>query len=298
MEPSPMMAELLVDANDTFDIEHTEAFEAGDWFAAADHADSHGATTHDGVDEVVEYVYEPPAFDVMVQVMGMVSAHGRELTADETELVTLLACLRSQNQAHIGVIHEAIAPDVQHKTVKNRISNLRKRLGVGSDGADLLPNAQTGRNARSEYIVSNLVLTDVDLLEHRLHTAHTLGSTDALRVLRDGLDLMNGPLFRARKGFDGWPHSEGITVAMTATIQSYATRLIELAVEVDDIALVVRTTAAAGRVLDNPVSEFPFRQVEQAYAEACGDDDLAASVAAARRKLLDYMNNQDSLATG
>jgi len=33
-------------------------------------------------------------------------------------------------------------------------------------------------------------------------------------------------------------------------VQIYATRLIYLAVDVDDIALVIRTTATAGRVLE------------------------------------------------
>lgn len=146
------------------------------------------------------------------------------------------------------------------------------------------------------YEISPLVLTDVDLLEHRLHTAHTLGSTDALRVLRDGLDLMHGPLFRARKGFDGWPHTEGVVQAMTVVITNYARQLIELAVEVDDIALVVRTSAAAGRVLDNPAVESPFRQVEEQYAEACGDEQLIASVKGARQRLLEYLRDEDSLA--
>ena len=147
------------------------------------------------------------------------------------------------------------------------------------------------------YTVSPLVLTDVDLLEHRLHTAHTLGSTDALRVLADGLNLMSGPLFRARKGFDGWPHTEGVVQAMTAVITNYARYLIELAADVDDIALVVRTSASAGRVLDNPAVEGPFRQVEEEYAEACGDEQLIASVECARKRLLEYLRHEDSLAT-
>ncbi|WP_395156960.1 hypothetical protein, partial [Ilumatobacter sp.] len=113
----------------------------------------------------------------------------------------------------------------------------------------------------------------------------------------EGLELMEGPLFRAQKGFDGWPQSEGVVVAMTTIITNYALMLIDLAVEVDDFALVARTTAAAGQVLDNPVSEFPFRQKEEEYAEACGDDQLVASVGAAREKLLAYLRDEDSLAT-
>jgi nucleoid-associated protein YgaU len=264
-----------------------------------------GASTGDGEprseapedEDLVEFFeYRPPAHDVVVQVMGNVRTHGADLTADETELLALLTCLRHRTEIHIGLVHESIAPERAKKTVENRVSRLRGRLGVGSDGRDLLPEASSGRNGRSHYLVSPLVLTDVDLLEHRYHTADTLGSTDALTVLRDGLELMEGPLFRARKGFDGWPQSEGVVVSMTAIVQSYATRLIGLAVDVDDIALVIRTTATAGRVLDNPLSEFPMRQAEQAYAGACGDTELLASVEGARQRLIEYIDTDDALA--
>ena len=254
------------------------------------------APGHGVGDEFVDPVYEPPRHDVVVQVMGNVQTHGADLTADETELLALLTCLRHRTEIHIGLVHESIAPDRKKKTIENRVSRLRSRLGVGSDGNDLLPESSSGRNGRSHYMVSPLVVTDVDLLEHRYHVADTLSSADALDVMRDGLSLMEGPLFRARKGFDGWPQSEGVVVAMTAIVQSYATRLIELAVDVDDIALVIRTTATAGRVLDNPLSEFPMRQAEQAYAEACGDSELLASVEGARQRLIEYIDADDAFA--
>ena len=247
-------------------------------------------------EDIEAFEYQPPNHDVVIQVMGNVKTHGANLTADESELLALLTCLRHRTEIHIGLVHESIAPERAKKTVENRMSRLRGRLGVGSDGNDLLPEASSGRNGRSQYLVSPLVLTDVDLLEHRYHTAETLASSDALIVMRDGLELMEGPLFRARKGFDGWPQSEGVVVAMTAIVQSYATRLIGLAVDVDDIALVIRTTATAGRVLDNPLSEFPMRQAELAYAEACGDTDLLASVEGARRRLIEYIDADDALA--
>jgi hypothetical protein len=107
---------------------------------------------------------------------------------------------------------------------------------------------------------------------------------------------MEGPFFRARAGFN-WVHSEGVVASMTSVVTNYARMLIELAVEVDDIPLVCRTTAAAGRVLDNPVAEFPFRQIEEQYAEACGDEGLLASVDTARERLRKYLRDDDALAT-
>ena len=269
--------------------------------ASADEPEEGPAPTpHDETadDAVPDYEYEPPPHDVLLRLMGNVAVEGCDLTYDDVELLGVMTCLRGRTEIHIDLIQNLIAPDSVRKTVENRIGRLRKKLGVGSDDFDLLPAASsTGRGLNAIYDVSPLVLTDVDLLEHRLHTAHGLGSTDALRVLADGLDFMAGPLFRARKGFDGWPHTEGVVQAMTAVVSNYARDLIELAAEVDDIALVVRTSACAGHVLDNPAVEAPFRQVEAEYAEACGDEQLIASVECARKRLLDHLRHEDSLAS-
>ena len=291
-EPSEMMTEMLAE---------TEAHQvaiAASYDDAMTGEEDGGSGGGDGDDVVPEFEYRAPSFDVLLKVMGNARTEGADLNANETELLGVLACLRGHKAVDLGLVHEAIAPTRERKTVENRISALRRKLGVGSNGEDLLPAIGTGgRIQHLFYELSRLVVTDVDLLEHRLHTAHELGSNDARRVLTDGLVLMQGPLFRAQKGFDGWPQSEGVVVAMTTIVTNYALMLIDLAVEVDDFALVARTTAAAGQVLDNPVSEFTIRQKEEEYAEACGDEDLAASVSAARQKLLTYLRDEDSLAT-
>ena len=79
-------------------------------------------------------------------------------------------------------------------------------------------------------------------------------------------------------------------------IQNYACRLVELAAEADDAALVLETTKTVSCVLDNPLAEFPIRQAEQAFADASGNDDLLASVERARRKLLEHIDNDDTFA--
>ena len=67
-----------------------------------------------------------------------------------------MTCLRHRTEIHIGLVHESIAPDRKKKTIENRVSRLRSRLGVGSDGNDLLPESSSGRNGRSHYMVSPL----------------------------------------------------------------------------------------------------------------------------------------------
>ena len=287
-EPSEMMTKMLAE---------TEAHQVA-IVASYDETVTGEEVGVDGDDVVAEFEYRAPLFDVLLKVMGNARSEGADLNANETELLGVLACLRGRKAVDLGLVHEAIAPTRERKTVENRISALRRKLGVGSNGEDLLPAIGAGgRVQHLFYELSRLVVTDVDLLEHRLHIAYELGSNDARRVLTDGLVLMEGPLFRAQKGFDGWPQSEGVVVAMTTIVTNYALMLIDLAVEVDDFALVARTTAAAGQVLDNPVSEFTIRQKEEEYAEACGDEKLVASVSAAREKLLSYLRDEDSLAT-
>jgi hypothetical protein len=290
-EPSEMMTEMLAET----EAHHVAIAASYDEAVSGDLLDDQA---DDASDDVPEFEYRAPSFDVLLKVMGNARTEGVDLSANETELLGVLACLRGHKAVDLGLVHEAIAPTRERKTVENRISALRRKLGVGSDGEDLLPAIGTGGRIQHLFFeLSRLVVTDVDLLEHRLHTAHELGSNDARRVLTDGLVLMEGPLFRAQKGFDGWPQSEGVVVAMTTIVTNYALMLIDLAVEVDDFALVARTTAAAGQVLDNPVSEFTIRQKEEEYAEACGDEELVASVSAAREKLLTYLRDEDSLAT-
>jgi nucleoid-associated protein YgaU len=293
LEPSEMMIAMLAETEPVAD--HSSEVQQLDVAGPGLVGDSGDTNSDlDDLDTVSEFEYTAPTYDVLLRVMGNVRTEGIDLSANDTELLGVLACLRGHASVDLGLVHEAIAPNRERKTVENRLSALRRRLGVGSNGEDLLP--ATGPTARF-FELSRLVVSDVDLLEHRLYSAHQLGSNDARKVLEAGLALMQGPLFRAQKGFDGWPQSEGVVVAMTTVITNYALMLIELAVEVDDFALVARTTAAAGQVLDNPVSEFPFRQKEEEYAEACGDDVLVASVDAARDKLLAYLRDEDSLAT-
>ena len=126
----------------------TELIEPDDLFAsvlaAAEGSDE--ATTQGRRDLTVE-PYEPPPYDVLLRVMGEPRAEGVDLTADETELLALLVCLRHRTEIHIGLIHESVGPERARKTIENRMSILRRKLGVGSDGLDLLPEAAPGTTA-------------------------------------------------------------------------------------------------------------------------------------------------------
>lgn len=165
------------------------------------------------------------------------------------------------------------------------------------DGNDLLSKAQAGRYSNGAMQLSHLVLTDYDLLRHRYDASLDRTSFDAINVLRDGLPLLRGPLFRVRSGYR-WVSPEEITSQLQSGVIDYAARLMELAMEVDDIALVLKATSIAGCVLDDPMVELPIRNVEKHYADATGSPELAQSVLAAKHRFMEYVNTEDALAEG
>ena len=194
LTPSPVVADLL-DGGDSPNPANSS--EDGDGGEEPD-ADERLADA-DSDDATIPYVAPTP--DVLVRLMGEVDVVGRDVTvASDVELLALLVCLRDRSP-NIDTITTVLGRD-KIKPIQNRVSTLRAKLGVGSDGEELLPLARSGRGAQGRYRVSPLVMTDVELLEHRYQCSLSLPSQDALVVLHDGLALMAGPAFRARKGFD------------------------------------------------------------------------------------------------
>lgn len=243
--------------------------------------------------------YEPPPYEVLVKVMGTVEVEGgdRKFSSQEVEMLALFTCLRHRSMLTKDLVQTNVGDEISDRTAGNRVSGLRRTLGAGPDGNDLLSKAQAGRYSNGAMQLSPLVLTDYDLLRHRYDASLDLTSFDAINVLRAGLPLLRGPLFRVRSGYR-WVSPEGITSQLQSGVIDYAARLMELAMEVDDIALVLRATSIAGCVLDDPMVELPIRNVEKHYADATGSPELAQSVLAAKHRFMEYVNTEDALAEG
>jgi len=64
---------------------------------------------------------------------------------------------------------------------------------------------------------------------------------------------------------------------VASVVNTYASRLMELAFEFDQLDLVVETARRAGRVIDDPVAEIPMRRLHLEYADASGDPDLLSA---------------------
>ena len=243
--------------------------------------------------------YEPPPYEVLIKVMGTVEVDGgdRKFSSQEVEMLALFTCLRHRSMLTKDLVQTNVGDEISDRTAGNRVSGLRRTLGAGPDGNDLLSKAQAGRYSNGAMQLSHLVLTDYDLLRHRYDASLDMSSFDAITVLRDGLPLLRGPLFRVRSGYR-WVSPEGITSQLQSGVIDYAARLMELAMEVDDIALVLKATSIAGCVLDDPMVELPIRNVEKHYADATGSPELAQSVLAAKHRFMEYVNTEDALAEG
>lgn len=243
--------------------------------------------------------YQPPPYEVLVKVMGTVEVDGgdRNFSSQEVEMLALFTCLRHRSMLTKDLVQTNVGDEISDRTAGNRVSGLRRTLGAGPDGNDLLSKAQAGRYSNGAMNLSPLVITDYDLLRHRYEASLDLTSFDAINVLRDGLPLLRGPLFRVRSGYR-WVSPEGITSQLQSGVIDYAARLMELAMEVDDIALVLRATSIVGCVLDDPMVELPIRNVEKHYADATGSPELAQSVLAAKHRFMEYVNTEDALAEG
>ena len=87
---SPVVAELIAaGAGDTADV--GEADRVGEFEAV---------TTVD--DSVVEYRYEMPEHDVLVQLLGEVTVRGCDIqSADQVELLALLVCMRDRRPSSV-----------------------------------------------------------------------------------------------------------------------------------------------------------------------------------------------------
>ena len=248
----------------------------------------------DDSDDVDEPVYVAPTPDVLVRVMGEVTVEGGtgRWTADQTELLALLLCLR-QERPNVDTV--ATWLDLSNrKTLQNRVSALRSKLGLGSDGKDLLPAGDVGRGSDGRYRLSSWMMTDVDLLEHRYQASLGLASQDALTVLRDGMHLMAGPAFQAQKGYN-WAAPQGVQARVAAIVNAYATRLMQLALEADRLDLVHEAVRRAELVIDDVIAETPVHRLEREVADATGDPALRAGVTDAQRRLNAYVEHTDSL---
>ncbi|MGH9242922.1 MAG: LysM peptidoglycan-binding domain-containing protein [Acidimicrobiales bacterium] len=166
---------------------------------------------------------------LLVRVLGTPAVLDRPgLGRRELILTVLLACRRRPVAA--SAAQDALwgGKPVESKTVWNVIGATRKALGDLADGTPVMPSAD---RARSTLRVARGVVTDLALLNRLVEQARQVPSSEAIGLLREGLDLVVGPPFDAA-GYD-WAHRDQ-DVAEACTLIEHATeRLVDLALAAD-----------------------------------------------------------------
>lgn len=237
-------------------------------------------------------------YDVLVRVLGEVTVEGcpEHLTDAEVELLALLATVRPDGPINIDRLATLLAHDEwrtpQLRTIQARISHLRRKLGVGTDGAPLLPDSRAATGSPSRYLISPRVVTDVDLLDHASRLAGGLPSGEAQRMLRGAMELVTGRPYTAPTGYS-WAYDEHAASRAVQVVGDVAAQLVELFGEAGDPSGIRWTVDRASRSVDDPMTELPYRLAERRWAEDLPSADLRESVRAHANRLAAFVDEED-----
>lgn len=164
---------------------------------------------------------------MLVRVLGAPTIPDRpDLGRRELILTTLLACRGAPVAA--SAAQDALwgGKPVEPKTVWNVIGATRRALGDLPDGTPVMPPADRDKGTLR---VSPGITTDLALLAGLVSRAETAPSSEAIGLLRDGLELVTGPPFDAA-GYD-WAHRDQDVAHASALIERAAQTLVDLALD-------------------------------------------------------------------
>jgi hypothetical protein len=113
---------------------------------------------------------------------------------------------------------------VAQRTITNTMASLRRKLGTGSDGEMLFP---LGRDSQYVYKLSPRVTTDWDRFLSLARRAEELPPDQAVGLLDEALELIDGPPFRAPAGYS-WAYSDGTASLICETVALVARRGVDL----------------------------------------------------------------------
>jgi hypothetical protein len=173
---------------------------------------------------------EIPAFRMMVKVLGHPRlVGGPAVGRRELAVIALVAC--SARPVTHEQVQDAIwgSSPVTQKTVFNLIGSSRSALGSW-DGEPVLSSATRPDNS---IALHRDVGTDLRLLRALVHRAELSASTEAMRLLVDALELVEGPPFDAA-GYD-WAITDQIVSEAEHLIEHAAVMAAELAVDGGDL---------------------------------------------------------------
>ena len=198
--------------------------------------------------EPVPLVDDEEDWDVELKVLGQVRCVGAKerLSPVELHLAIYLALHRSGENS--DTIATMIWPNgVRDHSVSNAMASLRRKLGTGADGEALFP---LGREHDHLYRLSPRVVTDWDRFVALTKRADSLSPEEAVPLLDRALELVEGPPFRADKGYS-WAYTDGTATLIIETIRAVGVRTAKLHRARGELELSTASRAAVARACES-----------------------------------------------
>jgi len=167
-------------------------------------------------------------WDVQLKVLGQVRCVGLDEPLTPTELHLAIFLAFHPNGENSDTIATMVWPNgAAPRTITNTMASLRRKLGTGSDGEMLFP---LGRDSQYVYKLAPRVTTDWDRFLNLARRAEAVPSDEAVELLDQALELIDGPPFRAPSGYS-WAYSDGTASLMCETVALVARRCVDLHLE-------------------------------------------------------------------
>jgi nucleoid-associated protein YgaU len=143
---------------------------------------------------------------LLVRVLGRVEIDGAALDRRLAEELTVYLALHPEgaDEQRLKSVLWPEGPPSPH-AFNQAVSRTRTALGTAPDGMHYLPRLV----AREQYRLSELVTTDLAILESALRTALTDENAATIDALADALRLVRGEPFEGVRAGYAWAHSEG-----------------------------------------------------------------------------------------
>lgn len=214
------------------------------------------------------------AWDVELKVLGQVRCVGSKEPLTPTELHLAIYLAFNRNGANSDTIATMVWPNgAAQRTITNTMASLRRKLGTGSDGEMLFP---LGRDSQYVYKLSPRVTTDWDRFLDLAQRAEEFPPDQAVELLDEALELIDGPPFRASTGYS-WAYSDGTAGLICETVALVARRCVDLHLDHSEFLAAGIAAYNGTRVLDDAAADPLVKRVEAAL-RSNGQDPSARTL--------------------
>ncbi len=204
---------------------------------------------------------EDSEWDVELKILGQVRCVGLDEPLTPTELHLAIFLAFHRNGENSDTIATMVWPNgVAQRTITNTMASLRRKLGTGSDGEMLFP---LGRDSQYVYKLSPRVTTDWDRLLNLARRAEELPPDQAVELLDEALELIDGPPFRAPTGYS-WAYSDGTASLICETVALVARRCVDLHLERSEFLAAGVAAHNGTRTVDDAADDSLVKRVSDA----------------------------------